>query len=153
SSFRLPPSDPLVRLRRDRVEPLVDRPRALLRLRPLRLAVERRVDDPDRVSPLLGGPEFEREAAVRAVVTDALLVPRPVVPVAGDAELVRCRGTRAGVLDLVPALHAPARAARVERDHDLVVVLLDLELAAPVRPAEVGAHRLEREVGVAEDGL
>src|SRR5262249_47671767 len=55
--------------------------------------------------------------------------------------------------DLVPALHAPARAARVERDHDLVVVLLDVELAAAPRPAEVGAHRLEREVGVAEDGL
>src|SRR4029077_14945351 len=110
-------------------------------------------DDAYGVAPLLRRPELEREAAVRAVVTDALLVPRPVVRLGGDAELVGCLRAGAGSLDGVAALLAPAGAARVEGDHDLVVVLDDVEVAAAVGAAEVPPHRLVREVGVARDSL
>src|SRR5262249_23140271 len=81
------------------------------------------------------------------------LVPRPVVLLRRDAEVVRLLGPRGRALDEVAPVHAAARAARVELDHDLVVVLLDVELPAPAGPAEVAAPRLEREVRVAEHGL
>src|SRR5205814_2544676 len=109
--LRLAEPNPLVGLGRDRLERLVDRPGALLRLRRARLVgIERGVNDAERMSPLLSGPPLEGEAAVRAVVTNSRLVPRPVVLLACYAEVVRRLGARAGSLDRVAALAAAARA-------------------------------------------
>ncbi len=70
-----------------------------------------------------------------------------------DAEVIRRLGARAGALDRVSALAAAARATRVEADHEPVVVLLDLHVAVALLPAEVAAHRLDRQVEVAEERL
>src|SRR5437899_1596813 len=105
------------------------------------------------MSPMLRGPALERDAAVRAVVTDALLVPGPVVLGLRNAELVRRLRARGGALDLVAALAAASGAARVEPDHDPVLVLLQLHVAQPAGTAQVAAHRLEREVEVAVERL
>ena len=120
--------------------------RCTLRLGSARLAVERRVDDPHRVPPLLRRPALEREAAVRAVVAHALLVPRPVVALAGDAELVRRLGPRRRSLDRVAALLTAPGAARVERDDDLLVVFLDVDVASAAR-ARRGAPAWPRRRG------
>src|SRR5581483_11449884 len=147
-------ADPLVRLGGDRVQRLVDRPRALLGIRPARLVrVERRVDDTKRMAPVLRGPVLEREAAVRAVVADALLVPGPVVLLLGDAELVRRLDPWRGSLDDVAPLLAAARAARVEADHVPVLVLVDVHVAVAGRSDEVAAHRLDGQVEVPLEGV
>src|SRR5262249_1457422 len=66
--LRLLEPEPLVCLGGNRVERLVDRPRALLRVRPSRLVgVERGVDNAEGMAPVLRGPVLEREAAVGAV--------------------------------------------------------------------------------------
>src|SRR5581483_5464678 len=138
-------ADAPVRLLRDRLERLVDRPGALLRVRAARLVrVERRVDHAQRVPPVLRRPVLEREAAVRAVVADPLFVPGPVVLVAGDAEVVRRLGPRGGALDDVAPLLAAAGPARVEADHEPVVVLVHLHVAVAAGADEMAPHRLDR---------
>src|SRR5205085_1767975 len=87
------------------------------------------------------GPVIEREAAVRAVVTDALLVPGPVVPPLGDAEVVRRLGPRGSALDPVAAPPAAARAARVGAGPGPVLVPVDLHVALP-RPPEPHGSKL-----------
>src|SRR5581483_12190168 len=103
------------------------------------------------MSPVLRGPVLERVAAVRAVDADALLVPRPVVLVLQHGELVRRLRSGPSSLDRGAAVLPAARPARVEGDDEAVLVLVDLHVAVALRADEVAAHRLEREVEVAEE--
>ncbi len=116
-------------------------------------APQRRIDGPDRVTPAFGRDGREGQVAVGAVVAHAGLAPGPRPGLLDDPELVRGEDPRAGPLLGVAAQDAAAGRARIEADDPAVVLLDELDVAAPAGPDQVAAHGLQADVQVAVERL